>query len=125
CETLGVYDGEKTIMPSYLVGVEMALSSIEKVKGLDIEYILAPHFGILNAEQTAYYLDNMEKSARETADEIIAILKRGGSKEEAFAHYERKFYHGKIKEGYPRGAMELNAGIIINLIEREFLTPAQ
>ncbi len=125
CETLGVYDGEKTIMPSYLVGVQMALDSIEKAKGLDIEYILAPHFGILNAEQSAFYLGNMAKSARETADELIAILKRGGSKEEAFAHYERKFYHGRIKEGYPRGAMELNAGIIINLIEREFLTPAQ
>ena len=124
CETLGVYDGEKTIMPSYLVGVEMALASIEKAKKLDIEYILAPHFGILNAEQSAFYFDNMEKSARETAEELVAILKNG-SKEEAFAHYEKKFYHGRIKEGYPRGAMELNASIIINLIEREYLTPAE
>ena len=124
CETLGVYDGDKTIMPSYLVGVGMALESIEKAKKLDIEYILAPHFGILNAEQSAFYFANMEKSARETAEELVAILKNG-SKEEAFAHYEKKFYHGKIKEGYPRGAMELNASIIISLIEREFLTPAE
>lgn len=124
CETLGVYDGEKTIMPSYLVGVEMALASIEKAKALEIEYILAPHFGILNAEQSAFYFGNMEKSARETAEELTEILKNG-SKEEAFAHYEKKFYHGKIKEGYPRGAMELNASIIIGLIEREFLTTAQ
>ncbi|MBE6630992.1 MAG: MBL fold metallo-hydrolase [Ruminococcaceae bacterium] len=123
CETLGVYDGDKTIMPSYLVGVQMALDSIAKAKALDIEYVLAPHFGILDAAQTAYYLENMAASAKETADEILAILSRGGSKEEAFAHYEKKFYHGKIKEGYPRGAMELNAGIIINLIEREFLAP--
>ena len=122
CETLGVYDGDKTIMPSYLVGVQMALDSIAKAKALDVEYILAPHFGILNAEQSAFYFGNMEKSARETAEELIAILKNG-SKEEAFAHYEKKFYHGKIKEGYPRGAMELNASIIIGLIEREFLTP--
>ena len=125
CETLGVYDGERTIMSSYLVGVQMALESIEKAKALDIEYILAPHFGILNAEQSAFYLENMAASAKETAEEILEILKRGGGKEEAFAHYEKKFYHGRIKEGYPRGAMELNAGIIINLIEREFLTPAQ
>ena len=125
CETLGVYDGDKTIMPSYLVGVQMALDSIQKAKALDIKYILAPHFGILSAEQSAFYLDNMAKSARETADEILFILKNGGSKEEAFGHYERKFYHGRIKEGYPRGAMELNAGIIINLIEKEFLAPAQ
>ena len=67
----------------------------------------------------------MEKSARETAEEILSILKNGGGKEEAFRHYEKKFYHGKIKEGYPRGAMELNAGIIIGLIEREFLSSAQ
>ena len=125
CETLGVYDGDKTIMPSYLVGVQMALDSIEKAKALDVEYILAPHFGILNAEQSAFYFGNMEKSARETAEELIAILKNGGSKEEAFAHYEKKFYHGKIKEGYPRGAMELNASIIIGLIEREFLAPTE
>ena len=124
CETLGVYDGDKTIMPSYLVGVQMALDSIAKAKALDVEYILAPHFGILNAEQSAFYFANMEKSARETAEELIAILKTG-SKEQAFAHYEKKFYHGKIKEGYPRGAMELNASIIIGLIEREFLTPTE
>ena len=77
CETLGVYDGEKTIMPSYLVGVGMALESIAKAKALDVEYILAPHFGILNAEQSAFYFGNMEKSARETAEELIAILKNG------------------------------------------------
>ena len=122
---LGVYDGDKTIMPSYLVGVQMALDSIEKAKALDVEYILAPHFGILNAEQSAFYLGNMAKSAKETADEIVEILKNGGGKEEAFAHYEKKFYHGRIKQGYPRGAMELNASIIIALIEREFLTPAE
>ena len=70
-ETLGVYDGEKTIVPSYLVSYEDTIKSIEKTEKLDIKYILAPHYGILNEEQTEYFLDNMKSASEQTAQEIL------------------------------------------------------
>lgn len=118
-ETLGVYDGDKTIVPSYLVGYRMALESIEKAKKLVIDNILLPHFGLLTKEQTAYYLENGPKSAVETGEKIAGILRSGGSKEDCMAYFEARFYHGYIRTIYPRDAMELNTRIMIDLIEKE------
>ena len=120
CESVGVYDGEGSVVPSYLVGVEMAISSIERVQKLDIEKILVPHFGLLENEEAKLYLSRAKTSARETADEIIALLKAGKAKEEILEFFKDKFYKGYIKEVYPIDAMELNTNITIDLIKREY-----
>ncbi|MBE6616852.1 MAG: MBL fold metallo-hydrolase [Ruminococcaceae bacterium] len=119
-ETLGVYGGDGIIVPSYLVGYEMALSSMEKAEALDIENILLPHYGVLGKEETAAYLGGAKRSAVETAEAIAKILKNGGTKEDAMAYFRDKFYHGYVKVIYPIDAMELNTGIMVGLIQREF-----
>ena len=118
-ETLGVYDGNDTVVPSYLIGYSTAISSIDKALSLDIESILLPHFGILEKDMALRYLDLAKKSAVSTAEEIAAILKRGGSKQEAMEYFKNKFYHGYVKTIYPIDAMELNTGIMIDLVEKE------
>ncbi len=119
CETIGVFDGENTVVPSYLVGTEMAFNSIRRVKELDIDYILLPHFGLLNKEQTKIYLDKAEESAIKTYNEIAEILKTSGSKEKAVEFFLNKFNNETIKKIYPKDAMELNTNITVNLIARE------
>ena len=76
-ETLGVYDGDKNIIPSFLVGYRMTLESIDKATDLDVESLLIPHFGILDEEKTRFYLDNAKKSAVDTCRTIASILKFG------------------------------------------------
>lgn len=120
CESIGVYDGNGGVVPSYLVGVGMVLDSIAKVEKLDIERILIPHYGLLDADETKVYLAAAKKSAVETADEIADILRGGGSREDAIKFFKDKFYHGHIKAVYPKDAMELNTGISVDLIKREF-----
>ncbi len=120
-ETLGIYDGDKTIFPCYLAGYQMTLDSITKAKKLDINNILLPHFGLLNKEQTAYYMSNIESAAVNFADDVCALLKSAKTKEDAFEMFKTKFYHGKIKETYPIDAMKLNTSIMVNLIEKECL----
>ncbi len=120
CESIGVYDGQDTVVPSYLVGVDMAIKSIERIEKLDIANILIPHYGLLDGAETKKYLAKAKLSAAETADEIADILKNGGSKEDAAAYFKDKFYHGHIKEVYPIDAMELNTNITVELIKREY-----
>lgn len=120
-ETVGVYGGEDIVVPSYLVGYNMAIESIKRVQELDIENILIPHYGILDKAKTAKYLKNARKSAEETAMEIADILNSGGTKEDAIKHFKDKFFHGYIKIIYPEDAMELNTSITVNLIERELV----
>ena len=122
-ETLGVFDGDKTIMPCYLVGYRMALDSIAKAKALAIDNILFPHLGLAGKEKTAYFLANAAKCATETAEWIAGILRAGGSREEAIGAFKQKFYRGKVKETYPIDAMMLNTTIMVNLIEKELILP--
>jgi len=120
CETIGVYNGSDDVVPSYLVGYEMTLESIEKVQKLDIENILVPHFGLLDKEKTKFYLKRAKESAVTTAEEIVDMLKNGKDKGEIVEFFKDKFYFGYIKEIYPIDAMELNTGIMIDLLKREF-----
>ena len=119
CETIGVFDGENTVVPSYLVGTEMTFNSIEKVENLEIDCILLPHFGLLNKEQTKTYLKEAKKSAKETYLEIADILKSGKSKEDAVKFFLNKFSNESIKKIYPKDAIELNTNIMVNLIDNE------
>lgn len=121
CESIGVFDGESTVVPSYLVGVQMALDSIERVQNLDIQSILVPHFGLVEGEKAALYLSKAKESAKNTAEEIVNLLKQGKSRDEAIQYFKDKFYHGYIKEVYPIDAMNLNTGITVDLITRELL----
>lgn len=120
-ETLGVYDGDKTILPSYLVGYKMALDSIAKAKALDIESIMFPHLGYCGKEKSEYFLSRAAESATEDAEAIADILRAGKGYEAAEKYVFDKYYHGRIKEIYPIDAMALNTSITVKLIEREFV----
>ena len=120
-ETLGAYDGEKTIVPSYLVGYELTLQSIERVLNLDIQKLLAPHYGILNEEQTKFFLTNMKFVSESTARDIIEWKKAGKTSEEIIQSFKDRYWHGYIKEIYPIDAMELNTAITVDLICKELI----
>lgn len=120
CETIGVYNGNDDVVPSYLVGYDMTVSSIERVEKLDIDSILVPHYGLLEGAKAELYLKKAKESAVQTAKDIEAMLKNGKSREEMVEFFKNKYYHGYIKEIYPIDAMELNTKITIDLLAREF-----
>ena len=121
CETVGIYVGEPVILPSFLIGYRTTLESIDKVKALDIEKILIPHYGVIDGDLAKFYLENTKKSNVETCREIATILKFGGTNEEAFEFFKNKFYKGKVIDAYPYDAFVLNTGIMIELIKKELL----
>lgn len=120
CETIGVFNGKDDVVPSVLVGYNMALESIDKVLALDARKVLAPHYGVLNEDETKIYLGKAKPTLIETTEKMVEMLKSGASKEEVAQMFKDKFYHGYIEKVYPIDAMELNIGITINLIQREF-----
>lgn len=120
-ETLGVYAGSDTVLPSYLIGYQTTLKSIEKAQSMDIGAILVPHHGLLEGEAAGNYLKNGRKAAESTAREIANLLKNGGTDAEALALFTRKYYSDRVQEIYPIDAMRLNTGIMIDLIRKELL----
>ena len=120
-ETLGVYDGDKTILPAFLVSFADTIKSIEKIEKLDIKYILAPHFGLLDEIQTEYFLKNMKSSAQNIADDILGSIRSECSDEETVAQFKNKYWYGNTKESYPEDAITLNTSIMVRLLRSELL----
>lgn len=120
-ETLGVYDGEETVVPSYLVSYADTLASIERIEGLDITSVVAPHYGLLDRAQTEFYLSHMRSAAVDTANELLCCIKRGMSDSETAEQFKKRFWHGYIREIYPEDAMVLNTSIMIRLLKSELM----
>ena len=120
-ETLGVYFGKDTILPICLVGYQMSLDSFKRVEELDIENILVPHYGMLDKEETKFFLENSEKVLRKTAEHVVEIFSGGGTADDALKFFEENFYTDIIRPTYPIDAFLLNTGIMIDLIKRELL----
>ncbi len=118
-ETLGVYDGETLIVPSFLVSYKDTINSIDKVKNLKIKHILSPHYGILDKTQTSYFLENMKASSEDGAKEILSHIKNGKSDEEIVEIIKKRYWKGYIRKIYPEDAVTLNTSIMIELVRKE------
>ena len=120
-ETLGSFDGESLIVPSFLTSYTDTLRSIERVKTLLIKNILAPHYGLLNEERTEYVLENMRAATEDAASEIARRIQSGESDEAIVDALKDKLLRGYIKEIYPEDAAKLNFSIMIALVKKELL----
>ena len=120
-ETLGVYDGKSVILPSYLVSYSSSIKSIDKVSKLKIKNILMPHLGMLNQEQTDFFLNNMKSDSEKIAQDILKSILLGKTNNEIVDKFKQKYWHDYIKEIYPEAALELNTNIMIELIRNELM----
>lgn len=118
-ETLGVYFGNDTYMPSYLVGYQMTLDSFAKAKQLNIKSLLIPHYGVVTGEEAAGFLENSEKTARDFAQKLREIFARGGSDEDALDYCREHIYLEHVRPTYPIDAFLLNSSIMIGLLRKE------
>ncbi len=118
-ETIGVFNGDDDVVPSYLVGYKMTVESIKKVENLEVENILVPHFGLLDSNQTKFYIKKARERTDSVAENIVKMLKNGKAKAEIENWFKTEFYHGYIQTIYPVDAMRLNTGIMIDLLEKE------
>lgn len=118
-ETLGIYHGDG-ILPICLTGYGDALLSIDKLKTLDIDYLLVPHLGLIDRAKTKHYLSIVEGEFQKAKELIISSLKKGIDKEIIIEEFGRTFTGGPIHDIYPPDASHLNSSLMIDLIKKEF-----
>lgn len=121
CETLGVYDGSLIIAPAFLVGYQMTLDSIDRVTELDIRNVVTPHMGLMNENQTSWFLRHARDAACMVAKCIFRRLRRGETEQEIFDWYYYNYIRGSFQELYPLDAAKLNTSIMTKLIGKELL----
>ena len=118
-ETLGVYFGDDTYMPSYLVGYQMTMDSFAKAKQLKIDKILVPHYGLIEGEEAKGFLDKSEQASHAFAAALTKIFAAGGSDEDALDYCREHIYLEHVRPTYPIDAFLLNSSIMIGLIRKE------
>lgn len=124
-ETLGVYFEKNTYLPSYLVGYKQTLDAFQKVKQLDIQRILLPHYGVVEKEEADAYLSNSENISHEIAQIIKDQITAGKSHDEIFALLTAVLYKDNVSPTYPYEAFHLNTDLMIELIRKELVEPQQ
>lgn len=80
-----------------------------------------PHLGIINREQTVFFLENMKSASEKMAQDILQSIAEKKSNKEIINSYKQKYWHNYIKEIYPEDALELNTNIMIDLIRKELM----
>ena len=119
-ETLGVYFGNGTCLPSFLVGYEMTLQSFQKAKALEAAQLLVPHYGLLSGDTARAFLEKSEEVTVFTAWEIRRRLEAGAREETILQELTTTFYAPHVEPVYPRAAFLLNTSIMIRLIRKEY-----
>lgn len=120
-ETLGVYFGGQTYLPSFLVGYQLTLDSFQKARALGAEGILLPHYGPVGQTDMERYLDRSQEATRQTAERILEMLQSGKTEEEILAVCKEEDYRENVSPIYPIDAFILNTKIMIEQTKKELL----
>ncbi len=120
-ESIGVYDGERLILPAILVGCKAALASIDRVLALPIKKLVLPHRGLLDEQHMQFFLSHCKKATLMSIDFILTRLQEGKTKEEIVQDFVDAFWHGSVQIKYPIAAIRLNTSIMIDLVGKEML----
>jgi glyoxylase-like metal-dependent hydrolase (beta-lactamase superfamily II) len=120
-ETLGVFFGNDTYLPSFLVGYEMTLASFAKAKTLEMERMVIPHYGAVGKAAAADYLKKGEAVTVETAKQIRDLLRQRKNREEILELFTRTQFPPHVAPVYPLDAFLLNTGIMIRQVEKELM----
>ena len=121
-ETLGVYCGAGTFLPSFLVGCQMSLDSIQKAGNLKIQQMLFPHYGIVSGQEVRDCLVQGEQCIRQVCRLILELLTLGKTTAEILEQLTQLFYTDQVKPAYPYDAFRMNTEIMINLVRKELFS---
>ncbi len=121
-ESIGVYDGDKLILPAILVSCKASLESIDRVCALPIKKLVLPHRGLLDDQHRDFFLSHCKQATLMAIDFILTRLREGKTNEEIVKDFVDIFWRGSVQIKYPIAAITLNTNIMIDLVRKEMLT---
>ena len=121
-ETLGVYCGSGEFLPSFLVGCQMSLDSIQKAAKLKLQQMLFPHYGLISGQELQDCLVMGQQCIHQVCRLILELLTSGKTTEEILEYLTELFYTDRVKPIYPYDAYRMNTEIMINLVRKELFS---
>lgn len=119
CETIGIYAKPGVVMPSFLVGYQMSLDSIERCESYDIKYYMIPHQGVLTGDELVSFFKSSTENHISSAAQIVEQYKAGKTVDDIREKFAAEYYPEEIRNIYPPAAFLENVNIQIPLILKE------
>ena len=119
CETLGVFAGEKLVMPCYLIGYEKTMKSIRKMTELAPEKVLVPHYGVLEGEACARFLESAVYWNEEVMRRVAQLHREGRTEREIADWFRQLFFTPYLQGVQPKKAFDLNLSYTVPMLLRE------
>lgn len=117
-ETIGVYTGMR-YMPCYLVGYQMAVDAVEKLRKLPAKRLFISHMGVLPKTDLKPVWDEIAEQLRVTKDEIIEIIKHNDTEEKQLKAMLDVYHEGVPQKAQPDFAFLLNAAATLKIVHTE------
>lgn len=118
-ETIGVFKGE-WYMPCYLVGYQMTVDAVKKLRNAGAKRLFISHRGICEETDLEQVWGFLSRRLEETKNEIIEIIKTCKTKEERLAVMKERYHDSVVSEiEQPSSAFLLNAAATLNIVEKE------
>lgn len=119
-ETLGVYAGGETVTPAFLIGFSEGVNSIKKALNMEFAHMLVPHYGMIHGSDCKKYLELSLKCCELMWDMVTDGIDRGLSRTQLTALLKEHFFTEEKRVIQPEEAFVLNAGYMIDIIEKEY-----
>ncbi len=117
-ESTGVNVSPDFMYPSILKSYDAAIESAKKLKKLDINYIVAIHYGVLPPNANSSFFDKFMEAASYEKNLIEKCIKSGYSVEETLEEHKKVYWTEERSKNHPYDSYKLNTEITIKLLMR-------
>ncbi len=113
-ESTGTLRGPGRMHTAPLKSVADSLASANRLKTLDIAYLIVPHYGICPPEYSYKIIDEYIAEQKKEKKLIEDCIARGLSAEEIFEEHKKRYWTEERAKAQPFKAYAMNAKIVIN-----------
>lgn len=124
-ETVGVFKGE-WYMPCYLVGYQMAVDAVEKLRNIGAKRLFISHRGICAEKEMDEVWEFLLGKLESTKDEIVEIIREHKAREDQLSAMKARYHDQVVSESeQPSFAFLLNAAATLEIVKKECMEGCQ
>lgn len=119
-ESTGVRNGTTFMYPSILKSYNDAIESAYRMKQIDVNCIIGPHYGAVTQKEMKTFFDEFISAAKAERELIFKGIEEGLSDEEILERHKKAYWSKERGYNQPYPAYKLNAEITIRLTRVDF-----
>lgn len=120
-ESTGLLRGPGVIHTAPLKSIDDCIASAEKLKRLDYDCLITPHYGVCPQSYSYQFFDDYKKEQEQEKAIIENGIADGLSAEEIFEEHKKQYWTDARAKAQPYAAYKLNTEILIKRMMQEKL----